>query len=85
MTDFAIPSSDATVTVKAINAADNGTAPASMFLEPVLPGYERLPCAFYSFLIEHPTNGTRLMFDLGVRKDVANFAPPIGRTTAIGL
>jgi len=77
MTDFAIPSSDATVIVKAINAADNGAAPAPMFLQPVLPGYERLPCAFFSFLIEHPTNGTRLMFDLGVRKDVANFAPPI--------
>ncbi|KAL9612333.1 MAG: hypothetical protein Q9167_003066 [Letrouitia subvulpina] len=36
-----------------------------------------LRCPAYSFLIEHPGDGRKLLFDLGVRKDWENLSPSI--------
>ncbi|KAF7299975.1 Metallo-beta-lactamase superfamily protein [Mycena kentingensis (nom. inval.)] len=72
--DFGIPYSAATVNLRAINIGNlsvNGGA-ASIFA-PVLPGHESLTLAMHAFLVEHNASNTRLMFDLGVRKDVENF------------
>ncbi|KAJ7275058.1 hypothetical protein C8J57DRAFT_1466901 [Mycena rebaudengoi] len=52
------------------------SVPASAFFRPILPGYERLRCPFYAFLVEHTGVTTqRVMFDLGPRKDGENAAP----------
>ncbi|KAJ7275056.1 hypothetical protein C8J57DRAFT_1714764 [Mycena rebaudengoi] len=79
--DLGIPASEATVTLKAFDvAADPSTTavPASSFFRPVLPGYENLSCPIYAFLVEHTGVTTqRIMFDLGVRKDLENLAPSV--------
>ncbi|KAK0184147.1 beta-lactamase-like protein [Armillaria mellea] len=71
-----IPRSTSTVTVRAINAGKITFLPASLFFEPVLPGYEGLSGPVYTFLIEHPTKG-KIMFDLGMRKDQEKYAPAV--------
>ncbi|KAH7927167.1 hypothetical protein BV22DRAFT_1032176 [Leucogyrophana mollusca] len=75
--ELSIPPSQATVTVKAINVSNDGRSLAQFFLKPVLAGREVLPAVFFSFLIEHPTSGKRLVFDLGVRKDPMNYPPAV--------
>ena len=47
------------------------------FFEPEIKGFEALDCPAYSFLIEHPPSGRKILWDLGVRKDWENFAPRI--------
>lgn len=49
--------------------------PAEQFITPKIPGYDRLAVPSYSFLITHPS-GQRLLFDLSLRKDFQNLAPP---------
>ncbi|KAI4216357.1 MAG: hypothetical protein LQ351_001367 [Letrouitia transgressa] len=51
--------------------------PTAIFMEPSIKGFEELRCPAYSFLIEHPDDGRKLLFDLGVRKDWENLAPTI--------
>ncbi|KAK0466689.1 beta-lactamase-like protein [Armillaria novae-zelandiae] len=76
--DFNIPSSQSTLTVKALNfGLPSMRVPAAYFLEPVLPGYEGMTPPIYAFFIEHKASGKRLMFDLGLRKDEENLAPAI--------
>ncbi|KAI3616870.1 metallo-beta-lactamase superfamily protein [Moniliophthora roreri] len=71
-----IPPLSNTVSVRCINVfTDDSFAAAAMFLEPILPGREALPVAAYAFLIEHPKK--RIMFDLGLRKDVDNLSPTV--------
>nr|GAT43913.1 metallo-beta-lactamase superfamily protein [Mycena chlorophos] len=79
--DLGIPTSSSTVTVKvfdSIQAGDHGkvSIPAENFYAPILPGHTKLACPVFAFLIEHPASGTRVMFDLGLRKDLENAAPP---------
>jgi glyoxylase-like metal-dependent hydrolase (beta-lactamase superfamily II) len=42
-----------------------------------LKGHTWLQCPSYSFLIEHPLSGRKVLFDLGVRKDFENLAPAV--------
>ena len=39
-----------------------------------MPGLENLDLCAYSFLIEHPTSGRKLILDLGFPKDWGNLA-----------
>ncbi|KAF8216652.1 beta-lactamase-like protein [Mycena galopus ATCC 62051] len=39
----------------------------------------------YSFLVEHVHSGTRLMFDLGIRKDPLNLAPSVAALFSSGI
>ncbi|ESK90425.1 metallo-beta-lactamase superfamily protein [Moniliophthora roreri MCA 2997] len=72
------PQGTATVSVHAINvAADSSRSLARLFLEPVTPGRETMANPHYAFLIEHAGTGRRIMFDLGARKDMENFAPAV--------
>lgn len=41
----------------------------------ILGGFEIGVLPAYSFLIEHPPSGRKLVFDLGTRKDWENMAP----------
>ncbi|KAK7026512.1 hypothetical protein VNI00_015592 [Paramarasmius palmivorus] len=73
-----LPPGTATVSVRAINvAADSSRSVARLFVEPVLPGREAMANPQYAFLIEHVSTGRRIMFDLGARKDMENFAPAV--------
>ncbi|KAJ7772627.1 beta-lactamase-like protein [Mycena maculata] len=82
--DFGIPSSDATVEVRAFNVG-NATlvGAAHAFILPVLPGHENVSFPLFAFLVEH--NDKRFMFDLGMRKDPLNFAPSIASGFASGI
>lgn len=73
-----LPSGSTSVKVYALTSNQVLDVPASAFLTPNIPGttYSDTPCL--SFLIEHcDSHGvvTRLLFDLGIRKDWKNLPP----------
>jgi beta-lactamase superfamily II metal-dependent hydrolase len=75
-----VPPSSSTVTVKAFNSIarnPNNTLPAAFFVFPVLPGTENMDGDLLAFLIENPSKQTRVMFDIGIRKDVQNLTPSV--------
>jgi glyoxylase-like metal-dependent hydrolase (beta-lactamase superfamily II) len=75
--DLHIPHSDATVSVRIINTtAHISNIPFSLIVAQNIPGNSTISAPAYSFLIEHPSS-RKLLFDLGVRKDVENLAPII--------
>ncbi|KAJ7637464.1 hypothetical protein B0H17DRAFT_1172505 [Mycena rosella] len=81
--DFDIPRSHATVKVQAFNLGNvTLKETAHAFFHPVLPGHETSPSPVYAFLVEH--KNTRLMFDLGIRKDTVNFVPSVAASFASG-
>lgn len=80
---FTFPSSSGTVSVKSLIAFSRIVVPSELFFSPA-PG--TVPTAGstapliapgYSFLVEHPTSGRRVVFDLGMRKDRENAAPAL--------
>ena len=75
--DLKIPSSTTTVKVRIIDTTSHISGiKLAAFVQPPIKGFEALSCPAFSFLIEHPSN-RKLLFDLGVRKDIENFAPRI--------
>ena len=73
-----IPSSDSTVNVHIIDStAHISGIPAGFFMEPAIKGYDIVDAPAYSFLVEHPKDGRKVVFDLGVRKDWENLPPSI--------
>ena len=73
-----IPDSESTVHVRVINStARIKGIPVSIFFEPEIKGFEALDCPAYSFLVEHPPSGRKVLWDLGVRRDWENLAPRI--------
>ncbi|KAJ6463978.1 beta-lactamase-like protein [Mycena sanguinolenta] len=50
---------------------------AANFLSPVPPGYENITPPIFAFLIQNTTTKQRVMFDLGLRKDLENAAPSV--------
>ncbi|KAJ6584946.1 hypothetical protein B0H19DRAFT_403471 [Mycena capillaripes] len=78
--ELGIPPSEATVSLKAfdvITPLSAAIVPAASFMQPVLAGHEALRCPIFAFLVEHVPTGRRIMFDLGLRKDIENAAPSI--------
>ncbi|KAJ7696459.1 beta-lactamase-like protein [Mycena rosella] len=84
--DFGIPVSNATVDVRVFNVG-NATLrdTAHAFISPVLPGNEAFEAPLFAFLVEHNATQTRIMFDLGIRKDPLNFVPSIANLFSSGL
>ncbi|KAB2573350.1 Cytochrome P450 monooxygenase andK [Lasiodiplodia theobromae] len=70
-----IPASDATVQVSIINPGARIRLPVSGFVQPAIEGHTHLDAPAYSFLIEHAQG--KFLFDLSMRKDWENLAPPI--------
>lgn len=73
-----IPSGSKCVRVYALDTTRVFDVPAAAFVTPDIPGttYKDTPCL--SFLIEHCSDDgtiTRLLFDLGIRKDWKNLPP----------
>ncbi|KAK5651588.1 hypothetical protein OQA88_11861 [Cercophora sp. LCS_1] len=75
--NLSIPSSTSTVSVSIIDTTStlNGVL-TSLFLGPPIVGHNRLDVPCFSFLIQHPSNRS-LIFDLGIRRDWENLAPPL--------
>ncbi|KAJ7718627.1 beta-lactamase-like protein [Mycena metata] len=84
--DFGIPVSSATVQVQAFNVVNvtfvNG--PDASLIGPVLPGRGSVPFPNYAFLVTHKNN-TRIVWDLGLRADTANYAPSIAGLFTAGI
>jgi glyoxylase-like metal-dependent hydrolase (beta-lactamase superfamily II) len=76
--DLRIPSSNTKVSVRIIDTTTSISGISNeLFISPIIAGHEYMSSIpAYSFLIEHPSNRS-LLFDLGVRKDIENFAPRI--------
>jgi hypothetical protein len=75
--DIIIPSSTQTVTVKAIEAFSRLAAPSTPFYAASPGGTTNDINAGpgFAFLLEHKSSGRRVVFDLGVRKDVESLPP----------
>ena len=81
MADLGIPASKHTVKVQAFDIS-LGRVPASHFLDPVLKGHEIMAAPVYCFLITHESSSSsakpqRVMFDIGIRKDMEGFPPAV--------
>ncbi|KAI4092054.1 MAG: hypothetical protein LQ344_003709 [Seirophora lacunosa] len=74
-----IPESTSTVGIQIINSTSRIKGiPVKTFMEPGITGHDIMDCPAFSFLIDHP-NGTKLLFDLGVRKDWENVSARISK------
>lgn len=71
-----IPPSQYVVDVSIIDSTAHVRCPWGFFVTNPLPGHEILECPSFVFLIQHPS-GKRVLFDLGLRKDIEGFAPVI--------
>jgi hypothetical protein len=86
-TDLNIPASSSTVTVKIFDVVDDPqkvVVPAVAFMSPVAPGYENMTCPAFAFLVENTATKTRVLFDLGPRKDLENGAPGMAAAAKAG-
>ena len=80
-----IPESESTVHVRIINSTSRlKDIPVQRFFEPEIKGFELFDCPAYSFLIEHPPSGRKVLWDLGIRKDWENLAPRIVKSIRDG-
>ncbi|KAI1388156.1 uncharacterized protein F4822DRAFT_430911 [Hypoxylon trugodes] len=78
LTPLSVPPSNATVKISIIDSAGRlGRVPSKLFFEPHIEGFEYWTAPSYSFLIEHGSSGDKLLFDLGIRKDLENLPPVI--------
>ncbi|KAF7365312.1 Metallo-beta-lactamase superfamily protein [Mycena venus] len=78
--ELGIPVSNGTVSLKVFNVAPDMrtfSLPSGAVMHPVLPGHEAFRAPIFASLIEHAASGRRVMFDLGVRRDLENAAPRI--------
>jgi hypothetical protein len=72
-----IPPSSTTVRVSIIDTTCHVDISSSLFIEPEIPGHEKLHAPCFSFLIKHknpqkPSKYDTILFDLGIRKDHEN-------------
>ncbi|KAH8801235.1 hypothetical protein DL96DRAFT_1563993 [Flagelloscypha sp. PMI_526] len=70
-----IPVSHSLVNITAFSIVNASALPASLFIQPSLPGRDVYSPSAYSFLISNEEKNQKVMFDLGIRKDMENFAP----------
>jgi hypothetical protein len=84
MTSSCLPPGETAVKVAILcNAKLNGI-PMSRFASPSIHGLEILQdCPSFSFYIEHPS-GRRVLFDVGVRKDISNLSPSLRKRMVDG-
>ncbi|KAF5022827.1 hypothetical protein F66182_5121 [Fusarium sp. NRRL 66182] len=70
-----VPGSSAKVQV--IDTGARITLPVANFMTPPLPGHTHAHVPSFSFLIEQPSSGRKLLFDLGVRKHLQALPPAV--------
>ncbi|KAJ3962610.1 hypothetical protein N0V92_000679 [Colletotrichum tropicale] len=77
LSNFHVPPSTSTVNVRVIDSTSQVGCSIEGMVSHTIKGHTWLQCPAYVFLVEHPSSGRKLLFDLGVRKDFKNLAPPI--------
>jgi hypothetical protein len=78
MSSVNIPASDNNVKVSVIDTGSRINVPMSVFMDPALLEHKSdLAVPAYSFLIEQEKLGRKLVYDLGIRKDVSGYAPVV--------
>ncbi|OBT97313.1 hypothetical protein VE01_04732 [Pseudogymnoascus verrucosus] len=77
LSNFSVPDSTSVVNVRIIDSTSSIDVHMEGMVSHAIKGHSRFECPAYSFLIEHPSSGRKVLFDLGVRKDFHNLAPPI--------
>ncbi|KAJ6546956.1 beta-lactamase-like protein [Mycena capillaripes] len=82
---LAIPSSKATVDVKAFNVANFTATLPGVLIQPVVPGHETITIPLHAFLVEHASSKKRFMFDIGMRTDPLNFPPSVADNFQSGV
>lgn len=69
MSTLELPRSSNIVNVSIIDTTNTISFPTDHFIAPRISGLETLTCNVFAFLIENTRTGTKVVFDLGVRKD----------------
>ncbi|KAF4981415.1 hypothetical protein FZEAL_2763 [Fusarium zealandicum] len=81
MASVNIPQSDNCVTVKVIDNGARITGPMSFFIDPPildeLQSKQKLFAPALVFLVEHQQSKRRVVFDLGIRKNPADYPPAV--------
>lgn len=77
LSNFSVPASPSIVNVRIIDSTSSIRVPMEGMVSHTIKGHSWLQCPTYAFLIEHPSSGRKVLFDLGVRKDFHNLAPAI--------
>lgn len=80
MATVQIPEGEATVKVSIIDTGARMKGPISMFIEPPLLDHLQagdLKAPAYVFLIEHEKTGRKVVFDLGIRREIEHYAPSV--------
>ena len=75
--DIHIPPSPNTVNVRIIDTTASIRCPVDYFLSSNVGNLSELDCIAFSFLVENPRIGNKVLFDLGVRKDWENLPAPV--------
>lgn len=78
MASLTLPEGQTAVKVTIIDTGARIKGPLSLFVEPPLLDHlvdEGLAAPAYVFLVEHETSGRKIVFDLGIRKNAAEYAP----------
>lgn len=72
-----VPASNHTVRVRAIDTTSRLVCDATAFVQPNIPGHEKLNLKTMCFLLEHtgPAGTEHVLFDCGARKDYWNASP----------
>ena len=80
-----IPKSSTSVSVKILDLSTIHKLPANLLYAPPIPGLEYLDSApSFSFLIEHES-GEKVLFDLGIPKDLSALGPQAAEGLKKGL
>jgi hypothetical protein len=73
-----IPPSQAIVKVSVIDNGARISGPMSMFMDPpILEHATNLSGPAYVFFVENELLGRKFVYDLGIRKDIAGYAPSV--------
>lgn len=76
MTSVSVPDGQASVKVSIVDTGARISGPMSLFMDPPLLDHMTKPSApSLVFLIEHEKSGRRVVYDLGIRKEVEGYAP----------
>ena len=76
MPHLGVPVSAATVDIRIINTTSYQRTRTKSLLTPAIPGHEVISLPSYAFLITNKSQGTHILFDLGMRKDWQKACPP---------
>ncbi|KIW00224.1 uncharacterized protein PV09_08264 [Verruconis gallopava] len=80
-----LPASNSTVIVQALDTTLCLFVKSLNFLDPVIPGHEAYNCPTMAFLVSNQSNGRRILFDAGGRKDYWNYSPLVDRRFKNGV